>query len=103
MYSGRAQTQWADYLGEYLLKDQHVIKQVLNHFNENPESGIYYPTSFWMMPDWVNHWLKNKPHAQKMAKEWGVELNDDFLTYPAGGMFWARPEALEQLLSKDYN
>jgi len=103
LYSGRAQTQWADYLGEYLLKDQHVIKQVLNHFNENPESGIYYPTSFWMMPDWVNHWLKNKPHAQKMVKEWGVELNDDFLTYPAGGMFWARPDALEQLLSKDYN
>ena len=102
LYSGRAQTQWADYLGEYLLKDQHVIKQVLNHFNDNPKSGIYYPTSFWMMPDWVNHWLKNKPHAQKIAKEWGIELSDDFLSYPAGGMFWARPDALKQLLDKSY-
>ena len=102
LYSGRAQTQWADYLGEYLLNDQHVIKQVLNHFNDNPKSGIYYPTSFWMMPDWVNHWLKNKPAAQKFTKEWNIELKDDFLAYPAGGMFWARPEALKQLLSKEY-
>jgi len=99
LYSGRAQTQWADYLGEYLLKDQHVIKQVLNHFNNNPKSGIYYPTSFWMMPNWVNHWLKNKPHAKKMADEWGVELSNDFIAYPAGGMFWARPNALKQLLT----
>ncbi|MEI8664644.1 rhamnan synthesis F family protein [Pseudoalteromonas sp. B28] len=102
LYSGRAQTQWADYLGEYLLNDQHVIKQVLNHFNDNPKSGIYYPTSFWMMPDWVNHWLKNKPAAQKFTKKWNIELKDDFLAYPAGGMFWARPEALKQLLSKEY-
>ncbi|WP_024597642.1 MULTISPECIES: rhamnan synthesis F family protein [unclassified Pseudoalteromonas] len=102
LYSGRAQTQWADYLGEYLLNDPHVIKQVLNHFNDNPKSGLYYPTSFWMMPDWVNHWLKNKPAAQKFTKEWDIELKDDFLAYPAGGMFWARPEALKQLLNKEY-
>lgn len=103
LYSGRVQTQWADYLGEYLLKDQHVIKQVLNHFNDNPKSGIYYPTSFWMMPNWVNHWLKNKPHAKRMADEWDIELKDDFIAYPAGGMFWARPSALKQLLIKEYN
>lgn len=102
LYSGRAQTQWADYLGEYLLNDQHVVKQVLNHFRDSPKTGIYYPTSFWMMPNWVNHWLKNKPHAQKMAKEWGIELTEDFLAYPAGGMFWARPDALKQLLNKNH-
>ncbi len=103
LYSGRAQTQWADYLGEYLLKDQHVIKQVLNHFDNNPDTGIYYPTSFWMMPNWVNHWLKNKPHAKKMANEWEIKLTDDFIAYPAGGMFWARPQALKQLLNKSYD
>ncbi|WP_417655383.1 HAD-IA family hydrolase [Pseudoalteromonas atlantica] len=103
LYSGRAQTQWADYLGEYLLKDQHVIKQVLNHFDNNPNTGIYYPTSFWMMPNWVNHWLKNKPHAKKIANEWEIELTDDFIAYPAGGMFWARPQALKQLLNKSYD
>lgn len=103
LYSGRAQTQWADYLGEYLLKDQHVIKQVLNHFDNNPKSGIYYPTSFWMMPNWVNHWLKNKPFAKKIADEWNIEFTNDFIAYPAGGMFWARPEALKQLLNKEYS
>ncbi|GGP50244.1 rhamnan synthesis F family protein [Shewanella saliphila] len=102
LYSGRAQTQWADYLGEYLLNDQHVIKQMLNHFSDNPNTGMYYPTSFWMMPNWVNHWLKNKHHAKKMAQEWDIELSNDFLAYPAGGMFWARPDALKQLLDKTY-
>ncbi|WOD06157.1 rhamnan synthesis F family protein [Marinomonas sp. GJ51-6] len=82
------QTQWADYLGEYLLKDKYVIKQMLNHFRDNPEIGVYYPTSFWMMPNWVNHWLKNKPPAQKMAKEWEIELTKEFIAYPVGGMFW---------------
>ncbi|MBE7213946.1 glycosyl transferase family 1 [Shewanella benthica] len=102
LYSGRQQTQWADYLGEYLLNDKHVIKQVLNQFDSDPECGIYYPTSFWMMPNWVNHWLKNKPFSNKMVDEWGIELKSDFLPYPAGGMFWARPSALKQLLDKDY-
>ncbi|WP_462169260.1 rhamnan synthesis F family protein [Pseudoalteromonas lipolytica] len=103
LYSGRVQTQWADYLGEYLLKDHHVIKQVLNHFQSNPKVGIYYPTSFWMMPDWVNHWLKNKPYGKKFADEWGIEINSDFIPYPVGGMFWARPDALRQLLDKEYS
>jgi len=102
LYSGRAQTQWADYLGEYLLKDKHVIQQLLNHFRDEPETGIYYPTSFWMMPNWVNHWLKNKPAAQKMAQEWDIDLSEEFIAYPAGGMFWARPKALKQLLEKDH-
>ena len=102
LYSGRAQTQWADYLGEYLLKDKHVIQQLLNHFRDEPQTGIYYPTSFWMMPNWVNHWLKNKPSAQKMAQEWDIDLSDEFIAYPAGGMFWARPKALKQLLEKSH-
>lgn len=103
LYSGRQQTQWADYLGEYLLNDKHVIKQVLNQFETDPTCGIYYPTSFWMMPNWVNHWLKNKPFTSKMERDWGIEINNDFLPYPAGGMFWARPTALKQLLDKKYS
>ncbi len=102
LYSGRQQTQWADYLGEYLLNDKHVIKQVLNQFDSDPQCGIYYPTSFWMMPLWVNHWLKNKSFSNKMIDEWGIELKSDFLPYPVGGMFWARPIALKQLLDKNY-
>ncbi|MDH5259003.1 MAG: glycosyl transferase family 1 [Gammaproteobacteria bacterium] len=102
LYSGRQQTQWADYLGEYLLYDKHVVRRVLSEFAVNKECGIYFPTSFWMMPDWVNHWLKNKPAAEKFINEWGLEHSGDFIAYPVGGMFWARPTALKQLFDKSY-
>ncbi len=103
LYSGRPQTQWADYLGEYLLKDHCVIARMLTHMLENEECGIYYPTSFNMMPDWVNHWLKNKPFKAPFYKEWGLDDHSEFLPYPVGGMFWAKPKAIKQLLEKNHD
>ncbi|QRZ21188.1 HAD-IA family hydrolase [Vibrio sp. sp1] len=102
LYSGRPQTQWADYLGEYLLNDHCVIAKMLTYMVENEECGIYYPTSFNMMPDWVNHWLKNKPFRQQFYLDWGLDAHSEFLPYPVGGMFWAKPKALKQLLEKPY-
>lgn len=102
LYSGREQTQWFDYLNNFLLKDKHVVKSVLRLFNDNEALGIYYPTSFWMMPAWVNHWTCNKPFAQPFVDDWGLDISDNFLNYPVGGMFWARPKALAPLLSEEY-
>jgi FMN phosphatase YigB (HAD superfamily) len=103
LYSGREQTQWADYLGEYLLHDHVVVSKAITHMAENPNCGLYYPTFFPIMPDWVNHWLKNKPQRSKIFTDW--QLEDDgfeFLAYPVGGMFWAKPQALKQLLDRPY-
>jgi len=102
LYSGRAQTQWADYLGEFLLKDHNVISKMLNYMHDNEDTGIYYPTTFPVTPDWVNHWLKNKTYKTKFFEEWQIEDESDFLCYPVGGMFWAKPKALKQLLDKQY-
>lgn len=103
LYSGREQTQWFDYQNQFLLKDKHVTSSVLRLFDEHKELGLYYPTSFWMMPAWVNHWTCNKPFAKEFVDEWGVDISDNFLTYPVGGMFWARPAALKPLLEKTYH
>ncbi|WP_160063879.1 rhamnan synthesis F family protein [Psychromonas sp. L1A2] len=102
LYSGRPQTQWADYLGEFLLNDANVIAKAITHMAKDEQCGIYYPTSFMMMPDWVNHWLKNKPFKSKYFEEWGMTDHSEFIAYPVGGMFWAKPSALKQLLDKDY-
>ncbi|UUM30024.1 HAD-IA family hydrolase [Vibrio japonicus] len=102
LYSGRPQTQWADYLGEFLLKDHYVVTRMITHMLNVEECGIYYPTSFAMMPDWVNHWLKNKPFKTPFFEEWGLDDHTEFLPYPVGGMFWAKPKALQQLLDKSY-
>jgi FMN phosphatase YigB (HAD superfamily) len=102
LYSGREQTQWFDYLNQFLFKDLHVVSCLLRLFDENPELGIYYPTSFWMMPSWVNHWTCNRPFAQEFVDEWELNTTENFINYPVGGMFWARPKALKQLLEKEF-
>lgn len=102
LYSGRPQTQWADYLGEFLLNDPVVVSKAITHMAKDKECGVYYPTSFMMMPDWVNHWLKNKPFKNKFFDNWGLTDNSDFIAYPVGGMFWAKPCALKQLLESEH-
>lgn len=103
LYSGKEQTQWSDYQNEFILKDSSVTTRLLNMFSDHPELGLYYPTSFWMMPSWVNHWTCNKSFAQPFLDEWQAQLQSDFLPYPVGGMFWARPKALQQLLSRNFS
>ncbi|MEP0356634.1 rhamnan synthesis F family protein [Paraglaciecola sp.] len=103
LYSGREQTQWFDYLHNFLLKDKHAVKSVLRLFDEHQDLGIYYPSSFWMMPSWVNHWTCNKPFANRFIDDWGIDISDNFVNYPVGGMFWARPKALEPLLNQSFS
>lgn len=103
LYSGREQTQWAEYLTEYLIQDNSVTTRLLNAFIENKELGLYYPTTFWMMPSWVNHVTMNKSHMEPWLQELEIKECDGFLSYPAGGMFWARPQALKQLLTRSHS
>lgn len=102
LYSGREQTQWADYLTEYLIRDSSIVTKVLNAFAENPDFGLYYPATFWMMPSWVNHTTMNKSFMASWQKKLNLEESSDFISYPAGGMFWARPLALKGLLDQKY-
>lgn len=102
LYSGREQTQWSDYLTEYLMRDASVVTRVVNAFQENPDLGVYYPTTFWMMPSWVNHITMNKGFMATWQQDLGLDEHDGFLSYPAGGMFWARPEALKGIIDRPY-
>lgn len=99
LYSGREQNQWAEYLTEYLLRDASVTTRLLNTFAEDSTIGLYYPTTFWMMPSWVNHVTMNKGFMGEWLEKFEIKTKtSDFLAYPAGGMFWARPSAVGKLL-----
>ncbi|WP_158774125.1 rhamnan synthesis F family protein [Cobetia sp. L2A1] len=100
LYSGREQTQWADYLTEFLLRDKSVVKRALNAFAADDTLGLYYPTTFWMMPSWVNHQTMNKGFMREWQESLEIEHVNDFLSYPAGGMFWARPMALKGIADR---
>lgn len=104
LYSGSEQVHWAEYLLEYLAKDKQVLRNILNIFETNPDMGVYCPTTFWNMPQWTCHWLKNKGIGRNILKEWfGIEQNKDYFAYPAGGMFWARVDSILPLLERDWS
>lgn len=102
LYSGKEQTQWAEYLIEYLLRDVSVITRLLNAFADDDTLGMYYPTTFWMMPSWVNHLTMNKGAVREWQRKLGLGRIPDFLSYPAGGMFWSRPQALKGVLDQPW-
>ncbi|WP_417329143.1 rhamnan synthesis F family protein [Halomonas cupida] len=102
LFSGKEQTQWADYLTEYLLRDPNIISGVLNSFAEDEKLGLYYPTTFWMMPVWVNHVTMNVPFIREWEKALDLPPGTEFISYPVGGMFWARPEALDGVIREGW-
>ncbi|WP_295037991.1 rhamnan synthesis F family protein [Salinicola sp.] len=102
LYSGKEQTQWAEYLIEYLLRDTSVITRLLNAFAADGSLGLYYPTTFWMMPSWVNHQTMNKGFMREWQQTLGLGHIPEFLSYPAGGMFWSRPEAMKGVLDRSW-
>ncbi|WP_251978357.1 rhamnan synthesis F family protein [Salinicola avicenniae] len=102
LYSGKEQTQWAEYLIEYLLRDVSVITRLLNAFAADDTLGLYYPTTFWLMPSWVNHQTMNKGFMREWQKKLGLGPIPDFLSYPAGGMFWSRPGAMKGVLDQTW-
>ncbi|WP_280337972.1 rhamnan synthesis F family protein [Salinicola acroporae] len=72
LYSGKEQTQWAEYLIEYLLRDVSVVTRLLNAFAADDSLGLYYPTTFWMMPSWVNHQTMNKGFMREWQQKLGL-------------------------------
>lgn len=104
LYSGKEQQQWADYLIEYLAKDKHILAQALNILRQEPSLGLFYPVSFWNLPPWVNHWLQNKGLGRHiLEKKYDIIQHEDFFAYPVGGMFWAKPSALKDILLQTWS
>lgn len=104
LYSGKEQQQWADYLIEYLAKDKHILAQALNILRQEPSLGLFYPVSFWNLPPWVNHWLQNKGLGRHILQnKYDITQHEDFFAYPVGGMFWAKPSALKDILVQTWS
>lgn len=102
LYSGREQNQWADYLIEYLVADTKIVSNAIKILINN-NFGLYYPVTFWMMPSFTNHWLMNKEIGFNFLKKISIDCEHhlNFISYPVGSMFWAKPQALMDIL--DYN
>ena len=96
-------THWSNYLIEYLLRDKSILSSALDIMESNQNYGLYYPVTYWAMPEWVNHLLKNKHSCLDYLMRNGMTQDvDDFIPYPVGSMFIAKSSALEPLLKKNW-
>lgn len=94
---------WRKYLYDSLMGSPAVVDHVLQHLESDDSAGIIYPETFPPIIPFMN-WGVNKDITEAFAARIGVEIlpfeedGAEILLFPAGDMFWAKTEAVHQLL-----
>ena len=95
--------EWHTFLMENLLGGKGNMADILlGHLTNDPSIGITFPDDPNVEP-YVAGWGNNKPHAEALSGQFGLDdLPENFL-FPIGTMFWAKVEALAPLLRLGMN
>ena len=102
-----AHAKWADFIYDHLFGSQDWVKRILHLLAT--DSDIVYPPDYLLMQEEPSGWGSDMAIAAKLLDKFGrkIDLKNDFpiIEFPQGSMFWARTEALKELLSLplDYN
>jgi glycosyltransferase involved in cell wall biosynthesis len=89
---------WRNYLLDNLIGTKETIEGVFEIFDTDQQIGMISPLHFHKLYR-VKNWGLNFEHAAPILKKWGLNLAPEgAVDFPAGSMFWARPEALRPLL-----
>lgn len=93
---------WRGYLYDRLLGSEEQVETIINQFKENEKLGMIYPEYSPEIKPFIE-WGSNKDICQKFMKNIdGSECPDDLPDFPAGSMFWFRPESLKNLLQREW-
>ncbi len=95
--TGSEQSGWRRYLLDNLLGSPELITKYF-YMMENLNIGLAYPDTHIAAPFWGHAWLDEKELAKKFLKEINIEYKDELLEFSAGSMFWAKTDAIRQLL-----
>jgi FMN phosphatase YigB (HAD superfamily) len=100
LYTGAERTGWREHLGHSLLRSPAAVDAILSLLVSDHDIGIVQPPIWDTMPAWAHHWLGNEHHGCELYERMGVtdRTARGPVTYPVGGMFWARVDALAPLL-----
>jgi lipopolysaccharide biosynthesis protein len=88
---------WRGDLLNKLLGSQHSVLKIMKEFQDNPRLGLQYPDYYPPIQKNIE-WGSNFNIAQKLLSKQNILLDEmEKLDFPAGSMFWFRPEALSHL------
>lgn len=95
--------QWRRYLLKNLMGSEAIVDDVLYLMESDPAVGIVYPETFAAIKPFMV-WGSDKKNAERLAEKMGVEIKmelvhgKDQVIFPAGDMFWAKTDAVRQIL-----
>jgi len=107
LYGGSEQTNWRNHLYHNLLGSKEIVDDILNAFFQNEKLGLLFSDNYGMIPYWGYTWLTNRGLVADVLKKLNLSklnyiLDKTYIDYPAGTMFWFRPEAISQILDADF-
>jgi hypothetical protein len=104
LFTGKEQVAWADYLFDTLLDPARCKYHVHLLADQDKNVGLVYPTTPPTMSFTANHWLRNEDPAKNLETITNLKVSHfGFVTFPIGGMFWARSRALAPLLGANWS
>jgi FMN phosphatase YigB (HAD superfamily) len=99
LYSGEEQSGWRQSNLGHLLGSQEHVGRILRLFQSRPKLGVVAPLPSPHMPYWAFTWLSNLRSGLELSGLIDVPFGfEGYFDYPLGCMFWARPDALHQLM-----
>jgi lipopolysaccharide biosynthesis protein len=93
--------EWADRLWSNLVPSSQIFKEAFSMMQDNPKIGIFYPSTFDLLPSSNFRFGPNIKIANKYSRILGVEtirFDQRRFQFPAGGMFLVRTSAISNLL-----
>jgi len=106
LYGGSEQSNWRNHLYHNLLGSKEIVEDILSAFSKNKKLGLLFSDNYGMIPYWGYTWLTNKGVVNGLLQRLQLPqllpiLDQTYIDYPAGTMFWFRPEAISQILDSD--
>lgn len=103
LYGGSEQTNWRNHLYHNLLGSKEIVDDILGAFIKNKNLGLLFSDNYGMIPYWGYTWLTNKGVVNGLLQKLQLHqlfpiLDQTYIDYPAGTMFWFRPQAISQIL-----
>jgi len=90
---------WAHYLFTSLIPDSSTVKLTLSHLKNDPEIGVIFPPYYEYLGYLKDPWGGHRESGNEWLTDNLLSIPKKDFTFPAGGMFWARVQAIQPLLS----
>ena len=93
---------WRRYLFNNLVGDPAIIREIVAEFQKNSSLGLVFPDNYPSLEKWLG-WENNYQTATSLFDRYGIRWAEDlFFDFPAGCMFWFRPQALKPLFDSGF-